>query len=54
MGTLILFGSHMAFVFYLVALFIAFMSADIYENGYSATLWALIFIGLNYFWGKKA
>lgn len=52
MGSLVLFGSQIGFIIALVALFIAFILADVYENGYSATICALIFVGLNYFWGN--
>jgi len=54
MGSLLLFGSSLCFSLSLLALFIAFILADIYENGYSATVCAGIFIGLNYFWGGFA
>jgi hypothetical protein len=52
MESLVLFGSQIGFIIALVALFIAFIVADVYENGYSATICALVFVGLNYFWGN--
>lgn len=52
MGNLILFGSGISFGIAAAILFIAFILSDIYENGYSATISLLVFIGLNYFFGN--
>lgn len=48
MGGLILFGS-VGFYIMLLILFIAFILSDVYENGYAATVCAIIFICINYF-----
>jgi len=52
MGGLVLFDSSIGFGIVLAMLFMAFILADIFENGYSAIVCVLIFIGLNYFWGN--
>lgn len=47
-----LFGSGIAFGIMLVVMFIVFIISDIEEAGYSAFIFLLIVLGLNYFWGN--
>lgn len=51
-SSLLLFGSLGWFIAGCVALFITFLLAEAFENGYTAAVATLVFLAANYVWGN--